>query len=76
MKTTEEIINLVSKALEPRPIKWVDINNNFAKFEYGGVIFRVSKELSVEEVKCSCLYTTNAAIFFELLIKTIDKYEN
>lgn len=26
MKTTTEIVNLVSKALRSRPIKWVDIN--------------------------------------------------
>jgi hypothetical protein len=76
MKTTVEIVNLVSKALELCPIKWVDINKDFVKFEYGGTIFRITKELSVEEAKESCLARTVAAIFLELLITKTDKYEN
>ncbi len=39
MKTTVEIVNLVSRALELCPIKWIDINKDFVKFEYGGSIF-------------------------------------
>lgn len=76
MKTTVEIVNLVSKALILFPIKWVDINKDFVKFEYGGDIFRISNELSVEEVKESCLFRTAAAVFLELLITKTDKYEN
>lgn len=75
MKTTTEIVNLVSKALRSRPIKWVDINKDFVKFEYGGAIFKISKELSVAEVKESCLFSTVAAIFLELLITKTEKYE-
>lgn len=55
MKTTVDIVNLVSKTLRSRPIKWVDINKDYVKFEYGYVIFRVSNELSVEEVKESII---------------------
>lgn len=40
MKTTVEIVNLVSRTLELCPIKWIDINNDFVKFEYGGAIFK------------------------------------
>lgn len=76
MKTTEEIINLVSKALEPRPIKWVNINNDNVRFMYFGVTFRVTKELCVDEVKDRCLHRTLAAIFLELLLKKEDKHEN
>lgn len=75
MKTTTEIVNLVSKALELCPIRWVDINNDFVKFEYGGTIFRITKELIVEESKESCLAHTVSAIFLELLIIKTDKYE-
>lgn len=75
MKTTVEIVTLVSKTLRSRPIKWVDINKDYVKFEYGYVIFRVSNELSVEEVKDSCLYSTLAAYFLEELLKRTDKYE-
>lgn len=39
MKTTVEIVNLVSRALELCPIKWIDINKDFVKFEYSGSIF-------------------------------------
>lgn len=74
MKTTVEIVNLVSRTLELCPIKWIDINNDFVKFEYGGAIFKISKELSVAEVKESCLFSTVAAIFLELLITKISKY--
>lgn len=76
MKTTVEIVSLVSKALRSRPIKWVDINKDYVKFEYGYIIFRVSNELSVEEAKESCLFRTAAAVFLELLITKTDKYEN
>lgn len=76
MKTIVEIVNLVSKALILFPIKWVDINKDFVKFEYGGAIFRISKELSVEEAKESCLCRTTAAIFLELLITKTEEYEN
>lgn len=76
MKTTEEIINLVSKALEPRPIKWVDINNDNVRFMYFGVTFRVTKELCVDEVKGICLHRTLAAILLELLLKKEDINEN
>lgn len=69
MKTTEEIINLVSKALEPRSIKWVDINNDNVRFMYFGVTFRVTKELCVDEVKELCLHRTLAAFLLELLLK-------
>lgn len=75
MKTTVEIVNLVSRALELCPIKWIDINKDFVKFEYGGSIFKISNELSVEEVKESCLFRTAAAVFLELLITKTDKYE-
>lgn len=75
MKTTTEIVNLVSKALRSRPIKWVDIKKDYVKFEYGYIIFRVSNELSVEEAKDSCLYSTAAADFLEELLKRTDKYE-
>lgn len=72
-KTIEDasavIINLVSKALEPRPIKWVDINNDNVRFMYFGVTFRVTKELCVDEVKELCLHRTLAAILLELLLK-------
>lgn len=73
MKTTVEIVNLVSRTLELCPIKWIDINKDFVKFEYGGSIFKISKELSVAEVKESCLYCTAAAIFLELLIIKTEK---
>lgn len=76
MKTTEEIINLVSKVLELRSIKWIDINNDNVRFMYFGVTFRVTKELCVDEVKDSCLYSTAAADFLEELLKRTDKYEN
>lgn len=33
MKTTTEIVNLVSKALRSRPIKWVDINKDYVKYK-------------------------------------------
>lgn len=75
MKKTVEIVNLVSKALELCPIKWVDINKDFVKFEYGGTIFRITKELYVEEAKESCLARTVAAISLELLITKTDKHE-
>ena len=48
---------------------------DFVKFEYGGAIFKISKELSVAEVKESCLFSTVAAIFLELLITKTEKYE-
>ncbi len=76
MKTTTEIVNLASKALRSRPIKWVDINKDYVKFEYGYIIFRVSNELSVEEAKDYFLYSTAAADFLEELLKRTDKYEN
>lgn len=75
MKTTVEIVNLVNRALELCPIRWVDINNDFVKFEYGGTIFRITKELIVEEAKESCLARTVSAIFLKLLIIKTDKYE-
>lgn len=75
MKTTTEIVNLVSRALELCPIKWIDINKDFVKFEYSGSIFKISKDLSVAEVKESCLFSTTAAIFLELLIIKTEKYE-
>lgn len=75
MKTTVEIVNLVSRALELCPIKWIDINKDFVKFEYSGSIFKISKDLSVAEVKESCLFSTTAAIFLELLIIKTEKYE-
>lgn len=43
MKTTEEIINLVSKVLELRSIEWIDINNDNVRFMYFGVTFRELK---------------------------------
>lgn len=75
MKTTVDIVNLVSTALELCPIKWIDINNDFSKFKYGGAIFRISKDLSVDEVKETCVCRTVAAIFLELLIHQIDAHE-
>lgn len=75
MKTIVDIVNLVSTALELCPIKWIDINNDFSKFEYGGAIFRISKDLSVDEVRESCVCRTVAAIFLELLLTKTNKYE-
>ena len=49
---------------------------DYVKFEYGYIIFRVSNELSVEEAKDSFLYSTAAADFLEELLKRTDKYEN
>ncbi len=76
MKTTEEIINLVSKVLELRSIKWIDINNDNVRFMYFGATFRVTKELCVDEVKDLCLHRTLAAILLELLLKKEDINEN
>lgn len=39
------------------------------------LFFRITKELSVEEAKESCLARTVAAIFLELLITKTDKHE-
>lgn len=75
MKTTEEIVNLVSKALELCPIKWVDINNYFVKFSYNGTIFKIFNDLSVVEVKDSCFARTLTAIFLELLLIKTNRYE-
>lgn len=75
MKTTVEIVNLVSKALELCPIKWVDINKDFVKFSYNGTIFKIFNDLSVEEVKDSCSASTLAAIYLELLLTKTNRYE-
>lgn len=76
MKTTEEIINLVSKVLELRSIEWIDINNDNVRFMYFGVTFRVTKELFVDEVEGLCLHRTLSAILLELLLKKEDINEN
>ena len=76
MKTNLEIINLVSKVLELRPIEWIDINNDNVRFMYFGVTFRVTKELCVDEVKGLFLHRTLAAILLELLLKKEDINEN
>lgn len=72
MKTTEEIINLVSKVLELRSIEWIDINNDNVIFIY----FGVTKELCVDEVEDRCLHRTLSAILLELLLKKEDINEN
>ena len=76
MKTTEEIINLLSKVLELRSIEWIDINNDNVRFMYFGVTFRVTKELCVDEVEGLCLHRTLSAILLELLLKKEDINEN
>lgn len=75
MKTPAEIVNLVNKALPLYPIKWIELNKDFARISYGDYVFRISNELFVEEAKDSCLYSTAAAHFLEELLKRTDKYE-
>lgn len=74
--TQDKIVNLLLKSIpNPEYIENLDLSiSNVVRFEYGGVFFRISENLSVEEYRSSVLCTTVAAIFLEKLIKNRHKY--
>lgn len=71
-----ELIELLIRALPyPDQMRRIEFANDYVEFDWRGVRYRFSSGGSVDEVRGSCLASSNSTILMQSLVQLIRAYD-